>query len=178
MILSDKMILAALDAEDIVIEPFVRSQLRPNSYDVKLARTLAKYTDQILDPKRACPVEYIEIPDSGRTLYPGELYLGATSEIIGSRRYVPFLDGKSSMGRLGVSVHVTAGRGDVGFVNHWTLEITVAKPIILYPQMLIAQFIFHEAGDVSVLYNKRPDSNYSESSGPRPVPSRMWKNFG
>ena len=89
-------------------------------------------------------------PDDGKQwwpLRPGELYLATTKEVVGTKPdsgVVPMLHGRSSTGRLGISVHVTAGFGDVGFVGQWTLEITVVKPTLLRPGMRIAQFAFHE----------------------------------
>lgn len=177
MILSDKQILAAVDAGDIVIEPFDVKNLGSNSYDVCLGDTLAVYTRVNLDARKENPISYVKIPDAGIWLNPGELYLGATVEYVGSRKYVPWLDGKSSTGRLGLSIHVTAGRGDVGFTNYWTMEMfVVGKPLRVYASMPIGQFTFFESGDVLVPYDKKPGAAY-HGRDPLPRPSMMWKNF-
>lgn len=175
-ILSDSQILAAVRAGDIIIEPFEGQQLGTNSYDVRLADTLAWYDDHVIDSARENPVRYREIPPEGIVLVPNRLYLGATLEFVGSSKYVPFLDGKSSAGRLGISVHVTAGRGDVGFFNHWTMEIFVIQAVRVYAGMPLAQFIFFETGSPLVPYNKKASAKYNEVDK-RPRPSMMWKNF-
>ena len=176
MILADKGILAAVEAGDIVIDPFDRANLGTNSYDVRLGRELAWYTDHIIDSKVDNPIQRHQIPDEGFTLVPNRLYLGVTAEYVGSRKYIPFLDGKSSAGRLGISVHVTAGRGDVGFANYWTMEIFVIQAVKVYAGMPLGQFIFFETGDVLVPYDQKPGAKY-HGREPHPRPSMMWKNF-
>jgi dCTP deaminase len=176
MILADKGILAAVEAGDIVIDPFDRKCLGTNSYDVRLGAELAWYTDHILDAKKDNPIQRHQIPEEGFTLVPNRLYLGVTAEYVESRKYVPFLDGKSSAGRLGISVHVTAGRGDVGFGNYWTMEIFVIQAVTVYANMPLGQFIFFETGDVLVPYNKKDGAKY-HGREPHPRPSMMWKNF-
>ncbi|MEK6811140.1 MAG: hypothetical protein AABX96_01375, partial [Nanoarchaeota archaeon] len=91
--------------------------------------------------------------------------------------HVPFLDGKSSIGRLGIDIHATAGKGDVGFCNHWTLELSVKRPVIVYPGMPIGQLIYFKVkGKVINPYNKKPSSKYSGKQ-PLPVESMLWKEF-
>lgn len=176
MILSDARILEAVEHGDITIEPFHNKQLGTNSYDVCLGRTLAWYDDIILDSKKDNPVVYREIPDEGFILCPNRLYLGVTEEYVGSNKYVPFLDGKSSAGRLGISVHVTAGRGDLGFHNHWTMEIFVVQAVRVYAGMPLAQFIFFDSSPALVPYDKKPTAKY-HGREKKPRPSAMWKNF-
>jgi len=177
MILSDASIEAAVAAGDIVIEPFDRKQLGTNSYDVRLAKTIAWYAGtHILDAKEENDVFYHEIPEEGYVLLPNRLYLGVTEEYVGSSKYVPILDGKSSAGRLGISVHVTAGRGDVGFFNHWTMEIFVIQAVRVYAGMPLGQFIFYESTPVNVPYDQKPSAKY-HGREKKPKPSMMWKNF-
>jgi len=176
VILSDKQIKGAVELGDITITPFDLERLGSNSYDVLLGNTIAQYEKPVLDAREENPVKYYEVSDKGFLLRPGEFYLGVTHEVIGSRRYVPFMDGKSSVGRLGILVHVTAGRGDVGFINHWTMEIATFKPVIVYPGMPIGQFTFYDTGPVVVPYDIKVSAKYNERSA-RPVPSMMWKNF-
>jgi len=100
MILSDKKILAAIQAGDIVIEPYDRSCLGTNSYDVHLSKHLAVYNDEVLDAKKHNTIREIVMPEEGYVLEPGVLYLGVTEEYTETHNSVPFLEGKSSVGRL------------------------------------------------------------------------------
>ena len=113
MILSDTSILSAIEEGDIVIEPYDRSCLGTNSYDVHLSPYLACYVDEVIDAKKHNQVERFQISDDGIVLRPGRTYLGSTLEYTETRRYVPFLEGKSSVGRLGIDIHATAGKGVV-----------------------------------------------------------------
>ncbi len=176
MILSDAAILQAIDDGKIVIDPFERDKLGTNSYDVHLGRTLAVYRDPVLDAKKHNTVEHFDIPDEGIVLEPGRTYLGVTGEYTETHAHVPFLEGKSSVGRLGIDIHATAGKGDVGFCNHWTLEISVHQPVRVYAGMPIAQLIYFEvSGEVINLYSKKATAKYVERR-PVPVESMMWKN--
>jgi len=177
MILSDTAILEAIRAGDIVIEPFREECLGSNSYDVHLGPTLLIYEDFVLDAKKPNSVKEILIPEEGYLLEPGRLYLGVTEEYTECHRHVPFLEGKSSIGRLGIDIHATAGKGDVGFCNHWTLEISVIQPVRIYAGMPIGQLIFFEVkGEVRTPYNRKHSAKYNQVS-PKPLPSMMWKNF-
>ena len=176
MILSDCAILEAIEVGDIVIDPFDRSCLGTNSYDVHLGKYLACYLDDVLDARRHNKVERLEIEDSGIELHPGQTYLGVTEEYTETRRYVPFLEGKASVGRLGIDIHATAGKGDVGFCNHWTLEISVAQPVRVYAGMPIGQLIyFCVQGEVEVDYSSKSSAKYNQRTH-YPVESMMWKN--
>jgi dCTP deaminase len=177
MILSDKKILAEMKRGTIVIEPFHRKHLGSNSYDVHLAEWLAMYTEEILDCKKHNRVQYFKIPSDGLILVPSRLYLGVTEEYTETHAHVPFLEGKSSIGRLGIDIHATAGKGDVGFCNTWTLEISVRHPVRIYAGMPIGQLIYFEiSGDVGVLYSKKKGAKYTKRTT-KPAESMMWKNF-
>jgi len=176
MILTDQKILEAIEDKQIVIEPFDRSCLGTNSYDVHLGKTLAVYKDRVLDARKHNQIEYIEIGEEGFELQPGVLYLGVTEEYTETHNSVPFLEGKSSIGRLGIDIHATAGKGDVGFCNTWTLEISCVQPVIVYPGMPIGQLIyFLVEGDIINYYNKKSNAKYIERTT-KPVESMMWKN--
>ncbi|MEM1322892.1 MAG: dCTP deaminase [Bacteroidota bacterium] len=176
MILSDKKILESIDNGQIVIEPFRRNCLGTNSYDVHLGQHLAVYKDLILDARRHNTIEYIEMPEEGYVLHPNILYLGVTEEYTETHNSVPFLEGKSSVGRLGIDIHATAGKGDVGFCNTWTLEISCTQPVRIYPGMPIGQLIyFMVEGDIDNYYNKKKNAKYTERTT-MPVESMMWKN--
>ena len=176
MILSDRSILEAISTKDIVIEPYDRACLGTNSYDVHLSQYLARYIDEVIDAKSHNQVEHFEIQGDGIVLNPGKTYLGSTVEYTETRQFVPFLEGKSSVGRLGIDIHATAGKGDVGFCNHWTLEISVSQPVRVYAGMPIGQLIYFKVeGEVEVDYASKTSAKYNHRT-PKPVESMMWKN--
>ena len=142
MILSDQKIWENIKFGNIVITPFESKNLGSNSYDVHLGPKIGLYEDIELDCKKHNKIYYQNIPIDGYVLRPGVLYLGSTVEYTETHNLVPFLEGKSSLGRLGISIHETAGKGDAGFCGHWTLEITCVKDIKIYPGMPIAQLIY------------------------------------
>jgi dCTP deaminase len=177
MILSDKRILEEMEKGSIVIEPFDRKYLGSNSYDVHLGKWLALYRNDILDCKAHNEIDHFEIPEEGLILLPHRLYLGVTEEYTETHRHVPFLEGKSSIGRLGIDIHATAGKGDVGFCNTWTLEISVKQPVRIYKRMPIGQLIYFDiAGEVLTAYKNKTSAKYKIRTD-RPVESMMWKNF-
>ena len=109
-------------------------------------------------------------------LEPGILYLGVTEEYTETHRHVPFLEGKSSIGRLGIDIHATAGKGDVGFCNTWTLEISCVQPVRVYAGMPIGQLIYFMIdGDVNNNYANKHNAKYTTRTI-KPVESMMWKN--
>jgi dCTP deaminase len=176
MILSDARILEEIEKGSIIIEPFNRQKLGSNSYDVHLGKHLASYTDRELDSRKHNRIEEFEIGSEGFVLQPNTLYLGVTQEYTETHAHVPFLEGKSSSGRLGIHIHATAGKGDVGFCNTWTLEITVVHPVRVYEGMPIGQLIYFEVdGDVINPYNLKDNAKYTQRSI-KPVESMMWKN--
>ena len=176
MILSDQRILEEIEKGSIKIEPYDRSCLGSNSYDVHLGKWLATYREHILDAKKHNEIESFEIPPEGFVLYPHIFYLGVTAEYTETHEHVPFLEGKSSTGRLGIDIHATAGKGDVGFCGNWTLEISVKQPVRIYAGMPIGQLIYFPVlGEIEVKYNQKKDAKYSGQSS-KPVESMMWKN--
>lgn len=184
MILSDREILSAMRAGQIVIDPFRRERLGTNSYDVSLGYRIGCYSRsyqfgvkrETLDARADNPFEEFIIPDEGIVLHPGTLYLAATLEYTETRGFVPFLDGKSSVGRLGIFIHATAGRGDSGFCNHWTMELSVVEPVRVYATMPIGQIIYFGTSTPEVSYDRKPSAKYN-GRNPGPAPSQMWKNY-
>ncbi|MBW4891079.1 dCTP deaminase [Mucilaginibacter sp. HMF5004] len=176
MILSDKRILEEIDKGQIIIEPFRRECLGTNSYDVHLGKYLACYKSRVLDAKLHNEIEHFEIPKDGYVLQPNLLYLGVTIEYTETHSHVPFLEGKSSTGRLGIDIHATAGKGDVGFCNTWTLEISAQQPVRIYAGMPIGQLIYFVVeGEIETMYNTKGNAKYNNKTT-RPVESMMWKN--
>lgn len=149
MILSGNEIRNRLGG-DIIIDPFDEEQLNPNSYNLSLHHELMVYEEVVLDMKSANRVRRFTIPEDGLVIKPQQLYLGRTVERTRTRNLVPQIEGRSSIGRLGLFVHVTAGFGDVGFCGYWTLEMFSVQPVRIYPGVPICQIFYHEiAGEVT-----------------------------
>lgn len=186
MILSDTEITQAVLDNSIVIDPFIPANLGGNSYDVHLGPVIKVYAElndghQILplDARADNPAVEVLIPGDGLVLHPGTLYLASTVEYTETHSHVPYLDGKSSVGRLGIAIHATAGRGDVGFCGHWTMEIFVVQPVKVYAGMPIGQITFHQVhGRVHNVYGKKGVGGQYNNRESKPQPSRLWKSFG
>lgn len=143
MILSGREIQRLLGTQ-IHIDPFDPALLNPNSYNLRLHDELMVYDDPVLDMRRPPTTRRLAIPEEGLELEPGRLYLGRTVEWTRTEGLVPMLEGRSSIGRLGLFVHVTAGFGDVGFAGYWTLEISAIQPIRIYAGVEICQVFYHQ----------------------------------
>jgi len=171
MILSGKEILKHIDKE-IIIKPFDERRINPNSYNLSLHNELLVYENDILDMKKPNTTKQIVIPEDGLLLEPNKLYLGRTNEYTKTDKYVPMLEGRSSTGRLGLFIHVTAGFGDVGFAGYWTLEIFCVQPIIIYPNAEICQIYYH---NIDGEYDLYCSGKYQNNNGIQP--SLMYKDF-
>jgi len=171
MILSGKEINNKLGKE-IKIEPFSKEQLNPNSYNLKLHNELLVYKNNTLDMKEENLTEKIIIPEDGLILETNKLYLGRTNEFTETNKYVPMLEGRSSIGRLGLFIHVTAGFGDVGFKGFWTLEIFCIQPIKIYPNVEVCQIYYHTIEGDYELYSS---GKYQNNKGIQP--SLLYKDF-
>ena len=171
MILSGKEIKSRI-GDEIFIDPYDEKRINPNSYNLALHNELLVYKDSILDMKKSNRVEKIIIPSNGLVLEPNRLYLGRTVEHTETKNLVPMLEGRSSIGRLGLFVHVTAGFGDVGFRGFWTLEIFCVQPIKIYPNVEICQVYYHTIeGD----YEDYSSEKYQNNRGIQS--SRLFKDF-
>lgn len=171
MILSGKEIQRHM-GKDIVIQPFDPKRLNPNSYNLSLHNQLLVYENRLLDMKVPNPVKTLTIPESGLVLEPDKLYLGRTNEFTQTDRFVPMLEGRSSVGRLGLFIHVTAGFGDVGFAGYWTLEIFCVQPIRIYPNVEICQIYYH---DIQGDYDLYQSGKYQNNTGIQP--SLLYRDF-
>jgi len=129
---------------NIVIDPFDESRLNPNSYNLSLHNELLTYEEVVLDMRKANRVRRIVIPPEGLVLSPNQLYLARTVERTETHNFVPMIEGRSSIGRLGLFVHVTAGFGDVGFCGYWTLEMFAIQPVRIYAGVPICQIFYHQ----------------------------------
>ena len=160
MILSGQEIKSQL-GQNILIEPFVEKNLNPNSYNLTLHDELMTYEEVVLDMRRANRVRRIQIPPEGLTLSPNQLYLARTIERTETYNLVPMIEGRSSIGRLGLFVHVTAGFGDVGFCGHWTLEMFAVQPVRIYPGVPICQIFYHQiAGEINNYRSDKYQNNH------------------
>jgi len=172
MILSGIEIENRINKGDIEITPFDKSLINPNSYNLRLYEKLLVYTDDILDMKKSLNTTEIIIPADGLVLHPGKLYLGRTFEHTVTHKFVPMIEGRSSIGRLGICIHITAGFGDIGFNGYWTLEIQCIQPVIIYPMIEICQIFYHTISDQYVTYK---GSKYQNNQGIQP--SLFYKDF-
>ncbi|NRB21205.1 dCTP deaminase [Candidatus Dependentiae bacterium] len=172
MILSGRKIKSE-QGKSIIIEPFNEQQVGPNSYNLRLHSELVTYTGDTLDMKKNNPTEKRSIPPEGLLLEPGTLYLGRTLEYTKTTSFVPILEGRSSIGRLGLFIHVTAGFGDVGFAGFWTLEIFCVQPIRIYAGVEICQIYYHTIeGEYDLYKSKKYQNNKGIQS------SMLYKDFG
>ncbi len=171
------MILSGLEIQrhigkEIIIEPYDPARLNPNSYNLTLHDKLLAYDRDILDMKTPNPAHEITIPPEGLLLQPGRLYLGRTREYTKTDGFVPMLEGRSSTGRLGLFIHVTAGFGDVGFAGYWTLEIFCIQPIRVYAGAQICQIYYHSIlGDYDRYHSRKYQNNTDIQ------PSMMYLDF-
>ncbi len=165
------MILSGLEiskrlGKDIVINPFNKERVNPNSYNLSLHHELICYNKPLLDMKVENTTYKINIPEDGFTLQPGKLYLGRTIEYTETLNLVPMLEGRSSVGRLGLFVHITAGFGDVGFKGYWTLEMFAVQSIKIYPGIEICQIFYHsiEGDHINYVHGKYQNNKGIQAS--------------
>jgi dCTP deaminase len=171
MILSGRMIKQQL-GKNIIIEPFSEKAINPNSCNLRLHKELLIYNEKILDMKKPNSTTLLTIPEEGLVLEPGRLYLGRTLEYTETYGYVPMLEGRSSIGRLGLFIHVCAGFGDIGFKGFWTLEIHCIQPIRIYAGVDICQIYYHAIeGD----YDPYVSGKYQGNTGIQA--SLLYKDF-
>lgn len=171
MILSGEEIKKKI-GKDIVINPFQENQVNPNSYNLRLHNELFVYIEDEIDMKKENKTKKINIPTEGLVIQPGKLYLGRTMEYTETLNYVPALEGRSSIGRLGVSIHVSSPYGNVGFKGYWTLEIYCIQPIRIYSGINICQIFYHSiVGD----YEEYSSDKYQDNSGIQA--SLLYKDF-
>ena len=159
MILSGQEIKKRM-GDSIVIDPFNEDHLNPNSYNLTLHDEVMAYEEVVLDMRQVNRVRRLKIPENGMVLTPNQLILARTVERTETHGLVPMIEGRSSIGRLGLFVHVTAGFGDVGFKGYWTLEMFAVQPVRIYPGVQICQIFYHEiTGDITNYENGKYQNN-------------------
>lgn len=180
------MILSGLEiknrlGKDIFIDLFDEKRLNPNSYNLRLSDEILMYGEVTelgrhikgtLDMKENNPFIRTKIPKDGMIIYPGQLYLGRTVEMTETKNLVPMIEGRSSVGRLGIFIHITAGFGDVGFKGFWTLEISCIQPVKIYPGVEICQVFYHT---ISEPFQEYKSGKYQGNTEVQP--SMLWKDF-
>lgn len=155
----------------IIVDPFNLEQINPNSYNFRLGSKLKVYKNRALDSKSHNETSSIVIPKDGLILDPNILYLGHTEEKMGSNHFVPIIRGRSSTGRLGLFLNITADLIDIGSINQWTLQMHAVQPVKIYPGMIIGQVTFwYTSGEISLYKGK-----YQGSMGP--IESKMYQDF-
>jgi len=164
MILTGPQIREGVENGDIVIRPFRKRQVTPNAYDFRLGDRCCIYTTKTLDAAKKNKTRTFTIPPEGIILQPTRIYLMNTEETMGSCRFVPIIRGRSSVGRLGIFIDVTADLIDLGSVNQWTLQLHSVQPVRVYPGMLIGQVTFWRTYGRRIQYRGK----YSQSTSPVP----------
>lgn len=170
MILTGPEIKKRVESGEIVISDFNEKQLGPNSYNLRLHNELLVYDNRVADMKKPSETSRIIIPEDGFVIYPGEFYLGRTTEFTGvSGNIVPMLEGRSSIARFSILVHHAAGFGDLMFGYPtpcpWTLEISTLIPIRIYPNVEICQIYYHTAlGEITPYQGKYQGNNDIQAS--------------
>lgn len=194
-VLSGVAIHNAINDGDIRVDPFVPANLAPNSLDLTLGAHLLVYgknyplhqfcvahwggQDPSLVPPQCEPLDMrvdeatvdLFIPESGLVLYPGVLYLGTTNEFISTDKYVPAIEGRSSVARMGICAHLAAGWGDVSFAGEFTLELTAVTPVRVYAGVRICQVAFSDLTGPAEPYRGK----YQGQTGPKK--SALWRDF-
>lgn len=175
MILTGPEIQRQVELGKIQISPFRPEQVNPASYDLRLGADYLQYAvfGRPLDAKVENPTTSGKIFANGLVLHPGQLYLMHTVEVVGTREFVTVIDGKSSIARLGVVAHLTAGYGDVGFFGQYTLEVSVIHPVRVYAGMRFCQARFQTVQGEFAQY----EGNYVGETARGPVASRSWRQF-
>lgn len=170
MILTGSAIKKECEKGNIVIDPFREEQVNPNSYNLRLHNELLVYEEIVLDMHRPNRFRRYTIPEEGFVLQPHQLYLARTIERTETYNHVPMLEGRSSIGRLGLFVHVTAGFGDVGFKGFWTLEMFAVQPVRIYAGVEVCQIFYHTIeGDITEYKSEKYQNNQDIQ------PSMMFK---
>jgi dCTP deaminase len=197
-VLSGRAIEQAMAEGRIQVDPFDRKYVNPASYDLTLGDGVRVYEHSVfshprswsgpgaedgsnfepnhnnsLDSRIANSTKSFKIGEDGWLLKPGIGYLMHTHERVCTDSYVPVLDGKSSIGRLFITIHVTAGYGDPGFNGQFTLEVTSTQPVRVYAGMRFCQVRFHTISGEPVLYQ----GHYTGAKAVGAIPSRSWEQF-
>jgi dCTP deaminase len=172
MLLSGEEIKRRLEG-DVRIDPFSEDRLNPNSYNLSLHHELLVYEEVVLDAASPNRYRRLEIPDEGITLQPNQLYLGRTVETTETHQLVPMIQGRSSLGRLGLFINPGGSIGDVGYCGTWTLEMHVVQPVKIYAGMQICQIYYSPLVGEATEYCSEKYQNSADIK-----PSKMYEELG
>ncbi len=155
MILTGSEIEKEVKKSNITIIPFNKNQVNPNSYNYRINDEIIGFSNN--------KTKKIKIPKTGFILKPHQIYLASTYEILGSEKFAMSLIGRSSLGRLGLFLQVSANLGHTGSKHSWTLELVSTKPLRIYSHMIIGQISFWDNKGKIILYQK----GYSNYNNPK-----------
>lgn len=172
MLLSGEEIRQRLNNE-LLIDPFDPERLNPNSYNLALHNELLVYEEVVLDAASPNRYRRIEIPPDGLTLQPNMLYLGRTVEHTETHELVPMIQGRSSLGRLGLFINPGGSIGDCGYCGTWTLEMHCVQPVRIYPNMQICQIYYMQLAGKCAGYCSDKYQNSRDIQ-----PSLMYRELG
>lgn len=172
MLLSGQAIQSQL-GKQISIDPFQEDRLNPNSYNLALHDELLIYEEVVLDAATPNRYRRMEIPPTGYTLQPNQLYLGRTAEFTETDGFVPMIQGRSSLGRLGLFINPGGSIGDVGYRGTWTLEMHCVQPVRIYAGMQICQIYYMQLSGEATDYSS---DKYQDSRDIQP--SLMFRELG
>jgi deoxycytidine triphosphate deaminase len=162
MILTGQQIASEVALQRITIDPFLTTNVNPNSYNFRVGNSLRVYQDRVIDPRTRPATELMTMPESGFVLEAQHLYLASTMEIMGSDHYAPTFAARSSVARLGLFINLSASLGDIGYLGQWTLQLFSAMNLLIYPGMEIGQIMWWKPLGPIDLYRGK----YQGSSGP------------
>ena len=171
MILTGNEIVKQVKAKKIVLNPFDKTHVTTNSYDLKLGDSVIQYLDEVMDPAKEPNYIIRKIPKGGLLMKKGAFILGHSVEILGSKKFVPIIHAKSSIARRGLFVHVTADLIDIGSIGNVTFQLYATLPIKIYSGMKIGQVSFWVPKGKITLYAGK----YQGSIGPQA--SKVHKDF-
>ena len=171
MILTGNEITKRVTNQEIIISPFLKENINPNSYNFRLGRTMKVYKNELIDSAKVNPVDTLTIGDEGFLLEPRKLYLAETIETLGSNHFVPTYAARSSVARMGMFINLSAPLGDIGFIGKWTIQLFCIHPVKVYFGMNIGQMMFwHTSGKIELYKGK-----YQAANGP--IESRIHIDF-
>lgn len=159
--------------DGLLIDPFNPERLNPNSYNLSLHDELLVYEEVVLDAATPNRYRRFEIPPEGLTLQPNILYLGRTAEHTETHGLVPMIQGRSSLGRLGLCINPGGSVGDAGYCGTWTLEMHCVQPVRIYPKMQICQIYYMQIAGNCVEYCSDKYQNSRDIQ-----PSLMYRELG
>lgn len=171
MILTGNEITKRVEMGDIVIDPFIKENVNPNSYNFRLHHDLLVYDQEVIDPMRQAQTRTLQIPPEGLVLEPQRLYLASTVEKMGSEHFVPTYAARSSVARLGMFINLSAPLGDIGFIGRWTIQLYCLHRVRVFAGMNIGQMMFwHVRGDIKLYQGKYKGAD-------KAIASLIFKDF-